>query len=274
MTTFLLLILAFGPSLLWMYWLWTRDKFQQEPVGLVAFLMLGGGFFSVCLTLATVPLYANRVPSLQESASMHMLLTAALPEEAFKMLQVLLFAWRAKSWNEPFDGIVYAGATALGFHLVETSFYMFSSLEEGLSAAVYQGLIRGIKPGHMLYGVAMGFFLSQAKFSRTLLARLEYLALALIVPVLLHTAWNTANAWGGNFVGAENLGGLFSSLLAWGLSVALWVTAYELMRQNQAKSPYHPDGWSLTMSPHPCGRCGDRNPAVATYCNACGVRLK
>jgi len=113
-----------------------------------------------------------------------MLLTAALPEEVFKLLAVLLFARRSPHWTEPFDGIIYAGAAALGFHLIETSLYIYDGLEYGVVDALYQGLFRGTKPGHMLYGVARGYFLSRARFSKGV-ARTRYFCLALSLPVVL-----------------------------------------------------------------------------------------
>jgi len=271
--TFLLFLLAFGPSLVWAYWLWSRDKFQREPLGLMARLIIGGGIISVMLTLLTVPLYHDRIPTLEEAVMLNMFLTAALPEEIFKMLPVLLFAWRSPHWTEPFDGIIYAGATALGFHLIETSLYMYSSLEYGLADALYQGLIRGAKPGHMLYGVAMGYFLSRARFTKGL-QRFEYFGLALGVPVLLHTAWNTASAWGGSFVGAQTIGDLIISLVAWGLSVALWVTAYQYMRVNQSNSPWQPETWTEPLAATCCPACRGHYPESAAFCQTCGVDLR
>lgn len=268
-----LFLLGFGPSLVWLYWLWSRDQLQREPWGLVFRVMAGGGLLSVALTLLTVPLYERRIPALEESVLVHNLLTAALPEEIFKLLPVLLFAWRSPHWNEYFDGIVYAGASALGFHLTETLLYMFGSLDAGVGEALYQALVRGAKPGHMLYGVAMGYYLSHAKFDRTPGARLRAAALALLVPVALHTAWNASVSAGGNFVGGETVGQLVTSLIAWGLSVGLWVAAFGYVRQNRAVSPWNPAGRRVPAGGLPCGACGSPYPAKASFCPGCGSPL-
>lgn len=270
MLNLILVLLGFGPSLVWLYWLWSRDRFQREPVGMVLKLMFLGGTVSVGLTLLTVPVMTAQLPGLQESVVMEMLLSAALPEEVFKMLPVLAVAWRSPQWSEPFDGIVYAGASALGFHLVETVIYMLRGLESGVGDAVFQGLIRGAKPGHMLYGVAMGFFLSHARFARSLSGRVQNLALAVLVPVGLHEAWDVAAAYGGSFVGGSSLAELLSSLTAWGLSVALWTTAFEYMRRDEAASPFGP-GADLTVAASvPCVHCGSGYPERARFCAACG----
>lgn len=267
-----LLLLAFGPSLVWLYWLWSRDKFQREPLGMVGRLVVGGGVLSVSLVMLVVPLLTPYLPPAESSPLLHMLLVAGLPEEIAKLLPVLLFAWWSPHWDEPFDGIVYAGASALGFHLVETGVYMARGAGESLAAAFYQGMIRGSKPGHMLYGVAMGYFLSRAKFA-PLRQKPKYFALALAVPVALHTAWNAAAAYGGNFVGGESVSTVFFSLVAWGLSVAMWVIAFQYMKENQDSSPWNPQGWTAPVADVPCPSCGSSYPAGSSYCHVCGTSL-
>ncbi len=268
----LLFILTFGPSLIWLYWLWSSDKFQREPIGLIARLAAVGGSVAVAATLLAVPLYERYVPAAQQAVLPHMLLTAALPEELFKLLPVLLLAWRSKEWREPFDGIVYAGAVALGFHLIETGIYMFGAYDSGISNSIYQGLVRGAKPGHMLYGVAMGYFLSRAKFATGWWKRLRSFGMALLVPVGLHTAWNTSSFLGGNFVGGATLQDLMFSMIAWGLSVALWVTAYQYIKENEDASPYNPEA-SVPMASTGCPQCGARYPRTALYCQNCGSEV-
>lgn len=268
-----MLLLAFGPSLIWLYWLWSRDKFQREPLSLMLWLLAAGGAISVPLVLLTVPLYQHLVPTQGESVLLHMFLVAGLPEEIAKMLPVLLFAWRSPHWDEPFDGIVYAGAAALGFHLVETILYMVGSAQGPIGEVLYQGLIRGSKPGHMLYGVAMGYFLSRVKFARPQ-ERWKYAIAALAVPVLLHTAWNTAAQYGGSIVGGTSLADLLFSLVAWGLSVVLWVIGFQYMRADQADSPWNPEAHGIPTAPEPCPACGSRYPHTANYCQSCGNRVQ
>lgn len=255
--TLFLILLALAPSMIWMYWIWRKDRFQREPLRLTAGLFFGGGLLSVILTLLAVSLYEGYVPAEETAPITNMLLTAALPEEVAKMLPVLLFAWRSRHWDEPFDGIVYAGATALGFNLIETAGYMLE--EEMLAGSIFQGLVRGTLGGHMVYGIIMGFYLSRAKFSRGV-ARLGNLVLALAVPVILHTTWNAALTYGGDVIEGNELPGLF----AWGLSTLLWLTAFELIRRNR-------DGNRVQVAAVRCGNCGGAYPAQARFCQTCGA---
>jgi RsiW-degrading membrane proteinase PrsW (M82 family) len=269
----ILFLLAFGPSLVWMYWLYTRDKFHREPLGLTALMLVGGGIISVTLTLIFVPLYAPALKGITEGSHLlSMFFFAALPEEVFKMLPVFLFAWRSRHWDEPFDGIVYAGASALGFHLIETAKYMFE-VAKTVDGSLFQGLIRGAKPGHMLYGITMGYFLGKARFAAPK-DRPKYFALALAVPVALHTAWNTASSHGGSFVGGQTIPDYIFALSAWGISVALWLTAFRFIKQNEEASPWNPKAWTVPMAATGCPSCGGGYPASAVYCQTCGAPVQ
>lgn len=258
-----LIVLAFGPSLVWLYWLWSRDRFQREPLGLLLKLFFLGGIMSVGLTLLFVLPLGAYIPTEEQSPLLHMLFSAALPEELFKMLPVLLMAWRNKNWTEPFDGIVYAGGVALGFHMIESALYVFSA--SSTAESIGQGLIRGVTSGHMIYGVAMGYYLSHARFGSGL-NRAYNLLMALAVPVALHTAWNTAILYGGSFVD----GNLFSALIAWALSVSLWAAAFRYKQQARELSPFNPALYTVRASTTACPSCEAVYPEAAIYCQSCG----
>lgn len=258
--------LAVLPSLAWMYWIWRQDKYQREPKGLVLLLLVGGGIISIIGTLVVVSLYEGQVPTEEANPILNMLFTAALPEELFKLLPVMLFAWRSRHWDEPFDGIVYAGATALGFNLIETALYMLE--ESSLSGSLFQGLVRGTLGGHMVYGIIMGFFLSRARFTVGG-TRWWNLLLAWFVPAGLHTAWNAALTYGGDIIAGNELAGM----LAWGLSTALWLLAFAYIRINRDRSPWGPPAGTVPVAPYRCGRCGGVYPAGAAFCQSCGAQV-
>jgi RsiW-degrading membrane proteinase PrsW (M82 family) len=265
MSALLLGLLGLAPSLVWMYWIWRRD-YKREPVGKVLLLFFVGGLIAVVATLAVVSLIEPFVPAEAAAPVTNMFFTAALPEELFKMLPVLLFAWRSPHWDEPFDGIVYAGATALGFNLIETVGYMTG--EDSLFGGIFQGITRGTVGGHMVYGIIMGFFLSRAKFAAGS-ARWKNFLLALAAPVALHTLWDAALTYGGDIIDGNE----FAGILAWIVSTALWVTAFELIRRNRDASPWNPEAWLVPMAPALCWNCQGAYPQHATYCHNCGAQV-
>lgn len=261
-----LTILALVPSLAWMYWIWRRDKYQREPKGLVLLLLLGGGLIAVIGTMLAVSQYEAHLPTEEASPIVNMLFSAALPEEFFKMLPVFLFAWRSKHWDEPFDGIVYAGATALGFNLIETAGYMLA--EDSVFGSIFQGVVRGTLGGHMVYGIIMGFFLSRAKFLAGG-ARWRNIALAWLVPAGFHTAWNAAITYGGEIITGNELAGM----LTWGLSTVLWLVAFAYIRKSRDGSFWNPLARTLQMAPFLCGRCQGPYPSGAAFCQRCGTQV-
>ncbi|MCK4749468.1 MAG: PrsW family intramembrane metalloprotease, partial [Bacteroidales bacterium] len=106
-------------------------------------------------------------------------LVAGSTEEVFKFLALYLLIWRSPSFNEKFDGIVYAVFVSLGFAAVENVLYV---LEGGYQTA----LVRAITavPAHALFGVTMGYYFGIAHMYTEL--RSGYLRRALLIPILLH----------------------------------------------------------------------------------------
>ena len=95
----------------------------------------------------------------------------------FKIIVFFFLIWKNKNFNEKFDGIVYAVFISLGFAAVENIMYV-------VKHGVPTGIIRAFTavPAHALFGVCMGYFLGEAKFSQNRKGML----LSFIVPVALH----------------------------------------------------------------------------------------
>jgi hypothetical protein len=81
-------------------------------------------------------------------------------EEACKLAVVLLFAWKKPAFNEENDGIVYAGASAMGFALLENILYV-------VRGGIGTGVLRAFTsiPLHIFTGVVAGLFIGRARFA-------------------------------------------------------------------------------------------------------------
>ncbi|MDD3859874.1 MAG: PrsW family glutamic-type intramembrane protease [Bacteroidales bacterium] len=174
------LTISFAPVLIILTYIYVRDKFNREPFWLL-FLSVLGGMFSVIPVLLVgivTELFSPLFQGLQ-LAFYHAFIQAAFVEELFKLLVVLILVWGSRHFDERFDGIVYAVFVSMGFALVENIMYVFGG---GLQV----GLLRMITavPAHAIFGIAMGYYLGLAKFNPW--KRSTYLALAFIVPWLLH----------------------------------------------------------------------------------------
>ena len=88
-------------------------------------------------------------------------LIVAAGEELFKFLALRIGSFPRKSFNEPYDGIVYGAAVALGFASLENLFYVFEGGVETAIARMFTAV-----PMHACAGIIMGYYVGKAKFSK------------------------------------------------------------------------------------------------------------
>lgn len=111
--------------------------------------------------------------------------SAAIPEEAAKLLMLWLLVRKNPYFDEHLDGIVYATCVGLGFAGLENILYLVKNSDQLAYVAVMRGIFS--VPGHFFFAVAMGYFFSLTYFSsKTVLLRLMNAMLTICVPVMLH----------------------------------------------------------------------------------------
>lgn len=171
------------PSLLLLWYFVRQDAFPEPPRVIWATF-----FWGVAIVVPVVPLamalqaLAAGGPPLYAALG-SAFLGAAVPEEFFKLMVLLLYCRRHSEFDEPMDGIVYGVAVSLGFATLENILYVS---EGGLQLAIMRGLTA--VPSHALLGAIMGFYVGLGHFS----ARPRYyLWLAFLVPTLLHGLYDT-----------------------------------------------------------------------------------
>ena len=123
------------------------------------------------------------IPIIQQNVFLQAFFGIALLEEGCKMFFVLIFAYRKKVFNEPFDGITYAVMVSMGFATIENIFYV---LEGGVQLAVIRAITA--VPAHTTFAIIMGYFLGLAKFTHQ--HKLFYWMLALACSTFLHGAYD------------------------------------------------------------------------------------
>jgi RsiW-degrading membrane proteinase PrsW (M82 family) len=179
-----IIIAALAPVVIILFYIYFRDKYEKEPIGLLLMSILAG-------TLITIPVifveqlissgnpFAGLLESKIGNAAYDAFLVAALVEEAFKFLALYLLIWRNKNFNEKFDGIVYAVFISLGFAAVENIMYVSRG---GLDVALIRAL--SAVPAHALFGVRMGYYFGIARMYNEL--KKSHLLLAFFSPFFLH----------------------------------------------------------------------------------------
>ena len=156
----LLLGIAILPVVVLMIFIYQQDKYQKEPIKSLAKAFFGGMVaipIDIYLVLGVDSVLGNTF--LADTVFFSAFLEAGIPEELSKFLIFMLLIWRDKNFDEYFDGIVYATFIGLGFACIENIQYVFAF---GFGTGVVRALLS--VPGHFLFGVLMGYFLSMAKF--------------------------------------------------------------------------------------------------------------
>lgn len=179
-----LVFLALAPVFIIAFYVYFRDKYEREPLGLLARSLLIGIVITLPVILVENLLeHFNGSMSGLVQAGYRAFITAGFTEELFKYMAFLLIIWRSRHFNEKFDGIVYAVFISLGFAAVENIFYV---LDHGYKI----GLVRAVTavPAHALFGVVMGYHFGLAKFYTE--EKGKQLCLAFFLPFVLHGSYD------------------------------------------------------------------------------------
>ncbi len=175
-----ILLASLAPVFIILFYIYFRDKYEKEPLGMLLKAILGGILIILPVIfverwLAAVSPFTGQVGR----AAWHAFVVAGTTEEIFKFLALYLLIWKSPSFNEKFDGIVYAVFVSLGFAAVENVMYV---MDGGLQTAAIRALTA--VPAHAIFGVTMGYYLGIAHMYEEL--RKPYLLRALAIPILLH----------------------------------------------------------------------------------------
>ncbi len=184
----LTLIIAFTPGLFWLWLIYTRDKYQPEPRGLVIRTFLFGIGIAIPVAIVEVLLYPESLqsdsgPASLEAAAYLAFVVAGITEELGKFLVVRRTVYGSRYFDEPMDGIVYASAAALGFASIENTIYV---LQFGATVMLIRGPVSTI--GHAVFSSLWGYPLAVQKVNRQ---RLSFgLVLGLLAAVAMHGLFN------------------------------------------------------------------------------------
>lgn len=187
MNTILLLLLALVPGFILLYLILYMDRSDREPLGQVVKMMLLGALSTV--PVALIEYLLMRLPLLSGhrigDAVIIAFVQVAWVEELGKLGVVLLFAWNSRHFDEENDGIVYVGASALGFAMLENVGYV-------LGFGVSTGIMRALTamPLHCFTGVIMGYYVGLAKFSNNPLKRKLNIFTGFMAAYLIHALYN------------------------------------------------------------------------------------
>ena len=174
-----LLIASIAPAFIIMYIIYRYDT-VKEPISMLVKAFFGGVLSIVITLIITYPIAHIELNSGVMKSFFDAFFKAGIPEELSKWI---IFYWlirKAKDFDQYYDGILYAIFISMGFALVENIMYVYSY---GMVTAIVRSIIS--VPGHMLFAVPMGYYLSLSRFETGSTARF-HVFLSLAIPILLH----------------------------------------------------------------------------------------
>ena len=174
-----LIISATIPPLIVLYFIYRNDLYEAEPHELLL-----KTFFLGCVITIPIILIETYTSILSEYIFIYTLIGIALVEEGVKYITLLYYNFPKRSFNEPYDGIIYSVVLTMGFALIENIMYVIS---DDTGATAILRMLTAI-PLHATAGIIMGYFLGKSKMESN--NKTKNLILALLIPTLIHGVYD------------------------------------------------------------------------------------
>lgn len=180
-----LLVLALAPVVAFVFWIYLKDKYEKEPIVILVKYFVLGAILSVFAIIIERFLVKINILDGWYNYIYIAFIVAGLTEEGLKALILIPILLKEKHFNEKLDGVIYSIFLSLGFASIENLIYIMSEsrdfvFELGLSRAIIS------IPGHIMFAITMGYYISKYKFSDDKIKKREYLIMSIILPILLH----------------------------------------------------------------------------------------
>lgn len=176
MSTPLLILLAIVPALAIAAYIYIRDIREPEPSGLLVLTLLYGA--TAFFISRGIGFLLHNFIYTDDSGAMQQLISAfvfvGLLGEGFKFLFLRGMTFYYKSFNQPFDGIVYSIMMGMGYAAAENILYVING---DLDTTILR--ITTAAPANAVFAVIMGYFLGEAKLIKSKMFLYSLLALLL-----------------------------------------------------------------------------------------------
>jgi protease PrsW len=192
---------AFVPTILYTVAFYWADRYEREPLALLAVAFLWGAVPAIVVSMIAELTLGAPLPAymlgLTADAAVSILIAPAV-EETVKALPLLwLFLRRRQEFDGPLDGLIYGALIGFGFAMVEDFFYFMGAwYAEGFVALgclfIFRSLFFGLNHAFFtsLTGLGFGF----ARGQRSAMRRVIYVALGLAAAIFAHTLHNLGAA--------------------------------------------------------------------------------
>jgi RsiW-degrading membrane proteinase PrsW (M82 family) len=281
MVHILALLASFIPAALWLWFFYSRDRYEREPKRLIGKLFLWGllaGPWAAGMnellgsTLVPVADSFGRAGALPAAVVLLFgsVLLLALNEETMKYIVANNSIRSDPNFNEPLDGMVYMTTAALGFAAGENFIYIvgsyFGVLEsaaragapEGASAAIVGAFVitapmRALLStiGHVAWSGLVGYFLAR----RVIGGRpASVVTVGILLASVLHASYNfplelqQRLSEVSGFIGSVFSVYFLATFIVWLVSVGIYVL---LFRRSLRTSPFREKQIAAPAAPEP-----------------------
>ena len=183
--------------------LWV-DRYESEPLWMLATAFLWGAFVAVfiAIVLNTInsAIVADATRSAQIGRNFGAVISAPIVEEGAKALILLvLFLWKRDEFDGILDGIIYAGMVGLGFAMTENILYYGRAVGGGAGVLTVVFVLRGLAApfSHPLFTSMTGIGLGWARQSNNGFVKMVTPVIGFMLAILLHATWNGLATYGG-----------------------------------------------------------------------------
>ena len=195
----MVLIAGLLPVAILLYLIYSHDKIEKEPIGLLIKLLLLGCVSTIpAMILELVWKNILKGIGLSETSTLFVLienfLIVAVAEEGSKKMLLRMGSWNNPAFNYVFDGVVYATCVSLGFAGLENVLYISGI---GMDIALIRGL--AAVPLHCICGVFMGhlYGLEKTYTVRGMVNEAKNAKfMSMLIPVLIHGFYDFAASMG------------------------------------------------------------------------------
>lgn len=159
----LLLALSIAPGIAISLYIFLKDRFNREPgLNLVVCFLLGclSIIPAVIIQFSTTKPFEHLMGNGIAYTAFFAYVIVGLSEEGSKYVMLRFYAFPKKSFDEPYDGIVYSVMVGMGFATVENIGYV---MQHGLGTAFMRMFLS--VPAHATFAILMGYFVGKAKFN-------------------------------------------------------------------------------------------------------------
>jgi RsiW-degrading membrane proteinase PrsW (M82 family) len=188
-------IIAFVPAMFYLLPLIWLDRYDPEPLWLLAATFAWGALVAVVVSFIINTLFGAFF-----GETFSAVVSAPVFEEGSKGLGlVLLLIFFRSYFDDILDGIIFAGVIALGFSTVENVLYYGRAINEGKESLAALLIVRGVMSpfAHVTFTAMTGIGCGIARESHNTVVRFLLPIVGYGGAVLLHAIWNGMAVVGG-----------------------------------------------------------------------------